>query len=161
MNKLIYLCIFTVVISFNSCRPDDDDDDGNNTDLSGSCSAVIDGNNWIADADRVTVVISNFGSGPLISVNAMKAADTSYFTFTLPYFYGTDTVYTEPTPGLPELRFTNGDIWLGETATLSIGRSTVDGIETYTGSFNGNFETVTGGNVIVVTDGTFTAKRLL
>lgn len=160
MNKLICLGIITEAISLSSCRTDDDDDD-NNPDLTGVCSAVIDGNSWSADADRVTVVISNFGSGPLISVNAMRTSDTSYFTFTLPYFYGTDTVYVEPTSGLPEFRFTHGDIWLGDSATLSISRSNTSGIETYTGTFIGDFKTITGGSVKEVTGGTFTAKRLL
>lgn len=160
-KRFVTYSLLVLLSVFSSCSNDDDDDGNNTPDLSGVCSAVIDGNNWSADADRVTVVISDFGSGPLISVNAMRVADTSYFTFTLPYFYGTDTVYTEPTPGTPELRFTQGDIWLGDTATLSISRSNVDGIQTYTGTFSGDFETVIGGNVIVVSGGIFTAKRLL
>jgi hypothetical protein len=159
-KRLLTFSLLVLLSVFSSCR--NDDDDGNNTpDLSGVCSALIDGNNWSANTDRVTVVISDFGSGPLISVNAMRVSDTSYFTFTLPYFYGADTVYTEPTPGTPELRFTQGDIWLGDTATLSINRSNVEGIETYSGTFSGDFEAVIGGDVIVVSGGTFTAKRLL
>lgn len=166
MNKLIYLSIFSAVISFTSCRPDTDDDNNNDDLLNGSFHAVIDGNIWHADDDAVGFVVGDYGSGPMISITGTKAADTAHFFFLMPYFYGNDTVITEPSDHT-DLRFQDsgvigGGLWLETSGTLDVSRTTQDGIETLTGTFTGTFtDPFDSTDVKVITGGTFTAKRLI
>ncbi|MGE0637310.1 MAG: hypothetical protein AB7G44_14375 [Bacteroidia bacterium] len=166
MNKLIYLGIFAAIFSITACNNNDDDGDNNPDVLDGTFHAVIDGSAWDADADAVGFVVADYGSGPMISITGSKAADTAHFFFLIPYFDGTDTVITEPSDHT-DLRFQDsgvigGGLWLESSGTLDISRTTQDGIETLTGTFNGTFtDSFDSTDVKVVTGGTFTAKRLI
>jgi len=166
MNKKIFtISALALLTIFSACRNDDNDDDNDDM-LNGSFHAVIDGSNWDADADGVGFVVANYGSGPMISITGTKAADTAHFFFVVPYFDGSDTVITEPSADT-DLRFQDsgvigGGLWIESSGTLDINRTTQDGIETLTGTFNGTFtDPFDSTDVKVVTGGTFTAKRLI
>ncbi len=161
MNKLIYLGILTVLFSITACNNNDDDDNDPNI-LNGSFHAVIDGADWDAEPENVLCVVSNFGSGPIISIVGSRVADTTHFTFYVPYFNGSDTLITDPTAGDVLMRLQGANVWDATSGTLDVSRITLDGLETYTGTFNGNFVNfLDSTNVRVVTGGTFTAKRYL
>ena len=159
MNKLIYLGILTALFSITACNNSDDDNDPNI--LNGSFHAIIDGTVWDAQPDNTGAVVADFGSGPLLSINGSNQTDTTHFFFSIPYFYGSDTVITEPTDDTV-LRFQGSSVWDANSATLNVTKTIKDGIETYTGTFNGNFvEFLDSTNVRVITGGTFTVKRLI
>ena len=166
MNKLIYFAIFAALFSITACNNNDDDNDNDDDLLNGSFSVVIDGTNWAAEADAVGFVVANYGSGPMISIVASRAADSAHFTFLIPYFEASDTTITEPSDHT-DLRFqsssvVSGGLWLETSGTLDITRTANDGIETLTGTFNGTFtDPIISTDVKVVTGGTFTAKRLI
>lgn len=166
--KIFTLFLLALITSIISCRNNDDDNNNNNNNnnnLNGSFTANIDGVAWTANADRVLCVVAVFGSNPTIQINATRLSDSTYFSFLLPYFTATDTVITEPSSGNTDLRFndptTGGNIWIADNATLNISRSVQDGVETYTGTFNGNFKVALGSTYLIITGGNFTAKRLL
>lgn len=160
MNKLIYLGIFTAIISITACHNNDDDNNDPNI-LNGSFHAVIDGVAWDAQADNVGAVVADYGSGPVLAITGTNSTDTTHFFFSVPYFYGTDTTFVEPSDNTV-LRFQGSNVWDANSATLTISKSTQDGIETYSGTFNGTFPAIMDStNVRVVTGGTFTAKRLI
>lgn len=166
MNKLIFPGIFAVLFSITACNSNDDDNDNDDDLLNGSFSAVIDGTNWDAEADAVGFVVANYGSGPMISIVASRAADSAHFTFLIPYFEGNDTLITEPSDDtdlrLQSSSVVSGGLWLETSGTLDISRTANDGIETLTGTFNGTFtDPFDSTDVKVVTGGTFTAKRLI
>ncbi len=158
-KKLLTLSALAFITLFSACTPDDDGDDDDI--LNGSFHAVIDGQNWDAQPDNTGAVVSDFGSGPILSINGSNETDTTHFFFGIPYFYGSDTVITEPSDDTV-LRFQGSNVWDATTGTLNVTRTIEDGIETYTGTFNGNFvEFFDSTNVRVITGGTFTVKRLL
>lgn len=165
MNKLIYLGIFAALFSITACNNNNDNDNDDDL-LNGSFSAEIGGTGWNADADAVGFVVADYGSGLTIAITGSNAADTAHFFFTFPYFSGTDTVITEPTDHT-DLRFQDngvigGGLWLETSGTLDVSRTTQDGIETLTGTFNGTFtDPFDSTDVKVITGGTFTAKRLI
>lgn len=164
-KKLLTLSALAFITLFSACNPDDDGDNDDDL-LNGSFSAIIDGTNWDADADAVGFVVADYGSGPMISITGSKTADTAHFFFVIPYFNGSDTVITEPSADT-DLRFQDsgvigGGLWLETSGTMDISRTTQDGIETLTGTFNGTFtDPFDSTDVKVVTGGTFTAKRLI
>lgn len=167
MNKhLLSLSALLFLSIISACNNNDDDDHEHDPDLSGSLHAEIDGTHWSADPDKVLLVVTNTGSGTNIYLTATRVADSSHFSFLFPYFYGSDTTITEPSAGT-DLRFQsnsaiNGGFWLEETGTLNVSRTLQDGIETYTGTFSGTFaDPIVSTDMITVTDGTFTAKRIL
>ncbi len=166
MNKLIYLGIFTAIISITACHNNDDDNNDPNI-LNGSFHAVIDGVAWDAEADNVGAVVIVSGGVTTLSISSSSAADTSHFFFTFPYFTNTDTVIANPFASGTVLRFQDykvgGGVFDANTGTLNVSKSIQDGIETYTGTFNGNFRGVPFDtlNIKVITGGTFTAKRLI
>ncbi len=160
MNKLIYLGILTALFSITACNNNDDDDNDPNV-LDGSFHAVIDGAAWDAQPHNTGAVLSDFGSGLILSINGSNETDITHFFFSIPYFYGTDTVITEPTDDTV-LRFQGSSVWDANSATLNVTKTLEDGIETYTGTFNGTFvEFFDSTNVRVITGGTFTVKRML
>jgi hypothetical protein len=160
MNKLIYLGILTALFSITACNNNDDDNNDPNV-LDGSFHAVIDGQNWDAQPDNTGAVVSDFGSGPVLAITGSNETDTTHFFFSIPYFYGNDTVITEPTDDTV-LRFQGNGVWDANSATLNVSKTLEDGIETYSGTFNGNFvQFFDSTDVRVVTGGTFTVKRLL
>ena len=165
MKKICaYVSIIAGIFTLCCCGREDDDNTGNNSNnLTGSCQAVIDGSNWQADSSKVLVVIANYGTGPLIGVTAVRSTDSSFFSFLVPYFYGNDTVIVTPAAVGSELRFTYNNIWIADPGpgNISISRSVTNGVETYTGTFSGNFTAPIGGSVKVITNGVFNAKRLL
>ncbi len=164
-KKLLSLSALALLLSFSACN-NDDDNNNNNPDLSGAFHTEIDASAWHADADKVILVVADYGSGPDIYITATKSADSAHFSFLFPYFNGSDTVITEPSPET-DLRFqsasvVNGGLWLEDSGTLTVSRTIQDGIETYTGTFSGSFsDPFNSSDVKVITGGTFTAKRLL
>ncbi|MCG3164452.1 MAG: hypothetical protein POELPBGB_00206 [Bacteroidia bacterium] len=164
MNKLIYSGMVAAIFSITACNNDNNND--GNPDTNGTFHAVIDGSAWDADADAVGFVVADYGSGLTIAITGTKAADTAHFFFTFPYFTASDTVITEPSSDT-DLRFQDngtlgGGLWLEETGTLDVTRTTQDGIETLTGTFSGTFvDPFDSTSVKTVTGGTFTAKRLI
>jgi hypothetical protein len=167
MKNFLYLLCLLFFFSTISCGKKDGEDDNNtpNNNLAGSFQATIDGSNWIADSNKISVVIANFGSGPKINITAQRSSDTSYFEFLMPYFYGNDTSYVTPAATGVELRFIGSGYttWIADPGpgNISISRTVVNGLETYTGTFSGNFKKLLVDSTKSITNGTFIAKRLL
>jgi hypothetical protein len=166
--NFLALCMAALVF-FSGCRKDDEDDDnnsgGNNnnsTNTNGTFVATIDGVQWQANTDMVSVVVTNFTGTPSIGVNATRMADSSFFTLTIPYFYGSDTTLTVPPAESTELRLTDDYLYIANPGTISLSRIISNGEETYTGTFNGDFEDpILGSATRVITNGAFTAKRVM
>jgi hypothetical protein len=167
-HNLFFTLSILALVFFTACRKDEQDEDNNsggNNNTSGSNEsfvATIDGVQWQANSDMVSVVVTNFTGTPSIGVNATRMADSSFFTLTIPYFYGSDTTLTVPPAESTELRLTDGYLYIANPGTISLSRSISNGVETYTGTFNGDFEDpILGSATRVITNGSFTAKRLL
>ncbi len=167
MNKLIYLGIFTLVFSLSACHNNDDNNNDPNA-LNGSFHAVIDGNNWDAEPENVIAIISGTGTDPFIAITGTSNTDTSHFYLSVPVFNAADTVINDPDYNasvvlrFQSYRVNGGGAWDANTGTINVSRSTLDGIETYVGTFNGNFRQVFDSTQVkTITGGTFTAKRYL
>jgi len=163
-----HILLFVLAIgltSLVSCRKDEEDDDtnaggNNNLNLNGSFTATIDGVDWAAEPDYVAAVITNFSGTPSIGVSGTRA-DSSYFSLLIPYFYGGDTTLTVPPALETELRLFDDNTYIANPGTVTISRSISNGVETYTGTFSGDFILILGVQTKVITNGAFTAKRLL
>jgi len=166
MKKTILMSmLFMALVMLSSCKKDEEEKDtnsgGNNTtNLTGSFTATIDGVTWAAEPEYVAVVITNFTGNPSIGVSGTRA-DSSFFTLMIPYFYGNDTTVTVPPALETELRFTDDDVFIAQPGTVSLSRTINNGVETYTGTFNGDFTSFFSSQTRVITSGAFTAKRLL
>ena len=164
-TRILLFALLIGLTSIVSCRKDEEDEDTNtggndNLNLNGSLTATIDGVAWAAEPEYVAVVITNFTGNPSIGVSGTRA-DSSFFTLMIPYFYGNDTTVTVPPALETELRFTDDDVFIAQPGTVSLSRTINNGVETYTGTFNGNFTSFFSNQTRSITNGAFTAKRLL
>ncbi|WP_294673100.1 hypothetical protein [uncultured Fluviicola sp.] len=164
MKKLLLISVCFVVFA---CKKDTNNDvptpnTNEDTSLYGNMSATIDGTTWSADPANVNCVIANYGTGPYITISATRQADTSSFNFLFPAFSGSDTTISFPASG-SDSRFvgSNQETFLMSSGSLYVSKSVSGGIETYTGNFSGNFESIINSDVKVISNGAYTAKRLL
>lgn len=125
----------------------------------GSFHAVIDGEPWDADSDKIGAVVGDFGGGPVFSLNATNGALQEFFTIQLDAFEG-DFSTTDFT-GIV-LRYSgNVDVYEAASGSLTM-HQTGDGLsETYTGEFYGTFPNVFETASVEITDGSFEVHRLL
>jgi hypothetical protein len=126
----------------------------------GSFHAVIDGEDWDADADKIAAVVGDFGGGPVLSLNATQGATKEFFTIQLDAFEGTFTT-TDFTGIVVRFNSPTGVFQITDDGSMTIEQSG-DGIsEVYTGVFEGTFPHLIEDRSVVITGGTFEVHRLL